>query len=80
MSKARLIRRDDVIDAFRPILPLMQEIIATARAATTPEKVKAANPDVARDSLRSRIAGLKRWGLVADGLVTAGPRMQASRS
>jgi hypothetical protein len=65
----RVIRRDDVKASFRPIVPLLEIVIAEARAATTFSVVAKSNPDVTRDGHIRRLGGTKRWMLVADGLV-----------
>jgi hypothetical protein len=72
---ARPIRREDAIDAFRPIISLLRDVVSTARKATTFDVVAADNPDVRRDGHIKRLAGTKRWILVADGLVDGKQKM-----
>jgi hypothetical protein len=75
MPQDRPPRREDIIQAFRPVSPLLREVIAHARKQTTTEAIKAAFPVVERESHQFRIAGNVRWMLVADGLVDRERRM-----
>lgn len=67
--------RDNVRHHFRPVLALLDEVIAAARAGSTLEKTAAANPDVSRTAHLHRLAGTKRWMRVADGLVENSERL-----
>src|SRR4051794_36956848 len=64
-----LIERDDVMARFRPIMPLLNDVIDKARAAIDYDLTVAANPEVKRAAHLRRFAGSKRWVMVADGLV-----------
>lgn len=66
---APLIERDDIKARFRPIMPLLTDVIAEARAATSYEVTCAAHPEVTRPAHLRRFAGSKRWVMLADGLV-----------
>lgn len=66
---APLIERDNIKARFRPIMPLLIEVIAEARAATSYEVTCAAHPEVTRPAHLRRFAGSKRWVMLADGLV-----------
>src|SRR4051812_12431936 len=71
-SNGRAPRREDVIDAFRPLAPILERVIRDARAQTTLEVMRAAVPTVKRESHHHRLCGNVRWMLIADGLVEAG--------
>jgi hypothetical protein len=74
---APLIERDDVKARFRPIMPLLNDVIDEARAATAYEVTCAAHPEVTRAAHLRRFAGSKRWVMVADGLVARAAEMPA---
>src|SRR4051794_11716446 len=72
---AKPIQRDDVKAAFSALVPLFGELIAEARRASSFAAVATANPEVTRDCHIHRLAGTKRWMLVADGLVARSSEM-----
>jgi len=74
---APLIERDDVKARFRPIMPLLNDVIDEARGATAYDVTSAAHPDVTRAAHLRRFAGSKRWVMVADGLVARAAELPA---
>ena len=73
-AHGRPLTREDVKAHFGPLVVHFDEAIAAARAASTLEKVKLANPEVTRTAHLHRLAGTKRWMCLADGLVAIAPR------
>jgi hypothetical protein len=69
--RSRRLRREEIEDSFRPLLPLLREVIADARNATAPEVVAAAHPAITRVPHLRRLAGAARWMIAADRLVLA---------
>jgi hypothetical protein len=63
------IERDDIKARFQPLMPLLNDVIRAARAATAWEVTAAAHPEVTRPAHLRRFSGAKRWVMVADGLV-----------
>jgi hypothetical protein len=74
---APLIERDEVKARFRPIMPLLNNAIDEARAATAYEVTCAVHPEVTRAAHLRRFAGSKRWVMVADGLVARAAELPA---
>ena len=66
---APVIERDDVKARFRPVMPLLNDVISRARAATAYDVTCEAHPEVSRAAHLRRFAGSKRWVMVADELV-----------
>ena len=66
---SRVIRSEEVYTAFRPIKPLLDDVIDEARKGSSYAVVASANPDVGREAHIHRLQGTKRWILVADGIV-----------
>jgi hypothetical protein len=75
VSKNRVVRRKEVGEAFAPIAPLLREVITAARTASSFDATAKANPEIGRASHLHRLAGTKRWILVADGIVSAASRL-----
>lgn len=73
----RLIERDDVKGRFRPIMPLLNDVVDKARGATAYNVTSAAHPEVTRAAHLRRFAGSKRWVMVADGLVARAAELPA---
>ena len=75
----KVVRREDVIAAFGPVVPLLRTVILDARTNASAEAVAAAHPTlnaIGRDGHIRRVAGTLRWLYVAEGLVAklpAGP-------
>jgi len=76
---SRVIRREDVIAAFAPCVPLLRGIIVRARDDASADSVADAHPrlrSIGRLAHIRRIAGTLRWLYVAEDLVAelpAGP-------
>ncbi len=60
--------RSGVIESFRPISTLLEEVVRTAQDASSEEKIRRAHPLVERYAHRSRAMGLVRWMVAADQL------------
>ena len=74
MAAARLITREEMITAFRPLHAVLESEIAEARKVTTLKVIAARHPEITRQAHLQRIAGGNRWMLIADGLVrSVGP-------
>jgi hypothetical protein len=68
------VTRKDIKSAFAPFVPLVEEVVEEARAASSYKAVMAANPEVTRIAHLRRLAGQKRWMVLADGMVARVPR------
>ncbi|HEY2717932.1 MAG TPA: hypothetical protein VGI73_17100 [Solirubrobacterales bacterium] len=64
-----LVTREKLKVAFAPIVPLIEEAVEEARIASSRQVIAAANPEVKRLAHLQRLAGTKRWMVLADGLV-----------
>jgi hypothetical protein len=69
------VSRDDIKTSFAPLVPLLEEAVKEARAASSYDAIVKANPEVLRTAHLRRLAGSKRWMIVADGLAARAPRM-----
>jgi hypothetical protein len=69
VTAIRVISREEIINAFRPLRETLETEIAAARALATLKAIAAKHPDVTRESHLQRIAGQVRWMLLADALV-----------
>lgn len=63
------IRRDDIIDQFKPLVPVLEEVIESARLNSSVESLEELHPAIARAAHLRRVSGTMRWILIADGLV-----------
>lgn len=66
--------RDQLKAAFAPIVPVIEEAVEDARVASSSKAIADANPEVKRVAHRRRLAGQKRWMVLADGMVERAPR------
>ena len=57
------------------MVPLVEEAVEEARAASSDEVTMKANPEVPRFAHLRRLSGTKRWMVLADGLVVRASRM-----
>ncbi len=64
----REIKRDDVIEKFRPAVALLEEIVAHARGMTTTKRIAETHPEIEFEAGRKRLAGQLRWWLLAEEL------------
>jgi hypothetical protein len=62
--------RDGVIESFRPIAYVLDEIVAAAQEGSSEDLVRAAHPPLARHAHRRRLMGALRWMLASDTLVS----------
>lgn len=69
-----LITRDQIKEAFAPIVPLIEEAVEEARLASSQQVIADTHPEVPRLAHRRRLAGTKRWMVLADGLVERAER------
>jgi hypothetical protein len=72
---AKPISREAIIAVFKPVVPLLDEVIADAQSKSTPELMRTALPTVRRESHVRRLVGTVRWMIMADGLVACAERM-----
>jgi hypothetical protein len=63
------VTRERLKAAFAPMVPLIEEAVEEARIASSRQAIAAANPEVKRPAHLQRLAGTKRWMVLADGLV-----------
>ena len=63
------VTREKLKAAFAPMVSLIEEAVEEARVASSRQAVAAANPEVKRLAHLRRLAGTKRWMVLADGLV-----------
>lgn len=68
------ITREQVKAALAPIVPFIEEAVEEARVASSQEAIADANPEVKRMAHQRRLAGTKRWMVLADGLVDRAAR------
>jgi len=64
----REIKRDEVIEKFRPARNVLEEAVVHARKMTTVKRIAEAHPEIELDAGRKRIAGQLRWWLLAEAL------------
>ncbi len=65
----RVVRREEVIEAFRPLRPVLEAAVLWAREHTTLERYAQLHPEHKREAGLKRLAGQARWMLLADRLV-----------
>jgi hypothetical protein len=63
------VTREKLKAAFAPMVSLIEEAVEEARLASSRQAISAANPEVKRLAHLQRLAGTKRWMVLADGLV-----------
>jgi hypothetical protein len=62
--------REGIIESFRPITGLLDEVVTTAQNSASEEVVRQAHPRLARHAHRNRVMGGLRWMIGSDELVT----------
>ena len=69
------ITRDQVKEAFAPMVLIIEEAVEEARIASSQQLIADSNPEVTRLAHRRRLGGTKRWMVLADGLVQRAHRL-----
>jgi hypothetical protein len=65
----RVVTREEVIEAFRPLRPVLEAAVVWAHKHTTLERYAMLHPEHEREAGLKRLAGQARWMLLADRLV-----------
>lgn len=66
----RVVTREEVIEAFRPLRPVLEAAVVRARKLTTLKRYAELHPEHEREAGLKRLAGQARWMLIADRLAT----------
>ncbi len=69
------ISRSTVEASFGPLVPIITDVVQTARAAVTYEVIRDAVPEIGRPAAYNRIRGYTRWLFIAEELVRRVPSM-----
>jgi hypothetical protein len=75
LSASPPITRSAFKGSLQPIVPMVRPLVADAREQTEISKIAAANPEITRRAHLHRIAGIKRWMIIADGIARLGERL-----
>jgi hypothetical protein len=63
------VSREQFIESFAPMVPLLEDVVEKAREETDTRQIAKAFPGISRPSGLARLSGTGRWIAEADGLV-----------